>query len=185
MWNRYRTTPVFTERWLLRHFDQVQFFPVTAGELLQAREEFPYGRYPLEVTETIFRLSDYRKFLATISDEAARWKTRQQAAFAAERERWASSSTGDEAEPGSIAENEAGLAAGATAVESPVTANVWKCETQAGDAVIKGQTLIILEAMKMEISVLAPCDGVLASLTCKPGQMVMPGQRLAAIMPAL
>ena len=67
-------------------------------------------------------------------------------------------------------------------MDSPVTANVWKCEVQPGDRVAKGQTLIILEAMKMEISVAAPCGGTVATLTCKPGQMVMPGQRLAVIV---
>ena len=67
------------------------------------------------------------------------------------------------------------------AVGSPITANVWQCDVQPGDRVTKGQLLIVLEAMKMEINVVAPCDGALAALTCKPGQMVMPGQRLAVI----
>jgi urea carboxylase len=184
MWNRYRVTPVFSEPWLLRHFDQLKFYPVTAEELLRAREQFPYGRYPLEITETTFRLSEYRKFLANISDDAARFKTRQQAAFAAERERWASSPAGYESEDQAtpLQVDEAELREGATSVDSPVTANVWKCEAQPGDRVTKGQTLIILEAMKMEISVAAPCGGVVATLTCKPGQMVMPGQRLAVIV---
>ncbi|MBW0000220.1 MAG: 5-oxoprolinase/urea amidolyase family protein [Verrucomicrobia bacterium] len=183
MWNRYRVTPVFSEPWLLRHFDQIKFYPVTADKLLRAREQFPYGRYPLQITETTFRLSEYRKFLATIAGDAVRFKTRQQAAFTAERERWAGLPVAYEAEaqtapsPGSEGE----LLEGATAVDSPVTANVWKCEVQAGDRVAKGQTLIILEAMKMEIGVAAPCDGAVAAVTCKPGQMVMPGQRLAVI----
>jgi biotin carboxyl carrier protein len=59
---------------------------------------------------------------------------------------------------------------------------VWKCEAQPGDRVTKGQKLISLEAMKMEISVTAPCDGAVATVACKPGQMVMPGQRLAVIV---
>jgi urea carboxylase len=183
MWNRYRITPVFAERWLLRHFDQIQFYPVTAEELLRAREAFPYGRYPIEVTETTFRLSEYRHFLATMADDVTRCKARQQGAFDAERERWAATPASDDVEA-EIFPEETELPAGGTAVESPMTANVWKCEAQVGERVSKGQILVILEAMKMEISVVAPCDGTLASFTCKPGQMVMPGQRLTVITPA-
>lgn len=53
-----------------------------------------------------------------------------------------------------------------------------------GDAVSHGQTLMILEAMKMEIRVVAPLDGVVATLTVSQGATVERGQLLAKIKPA-
>src|SRR5262249_31058601 len=84
MWNTYRTDPP----WLLRFFGRIRFYPVGADELLEIREEFPYGRYPLRIEEEQFRLREYHAFLAGIEVEAARAKRRQQEAFEAERERW-------------------------------------------------------------------------------------------------
>jgi len=66
MWNRYRRTEDFRDgkQWLLRFFDQIRFYPVSAAELMQMRADFPYGRFRLDVQETTLRLRDYRKFLA-------------------------------------------------------------------------------------------------------------------------
>ncbi len=48
MWNRYRQTGEFRDgkQWLLRFFDQIRFYPVSADELLRMRAGFPYGRHP-------------------------------------------------------------------------------------------------------------------------------------------
>src|SRR5512143_2076727 len=83
MWNRWRQTANFTDGkpWLLRFFDQVRFFPVSAEELLKIREDFPLGRYPLKIEETTFSLRDYNRFLADQAGSIAAFKTRQQASF--------------------------------------------------------------------------------------------------------
>jgi urea carboxylase len=47
--------------------------------------------------------------------------------------------------------------------------------------VVEGETLVILEAMKMEMSIAAPVRGIVHSIRCSEGQMVMPGQTLAII----
>jgi urea carboxylase len=51
MWNSFGSTGEFQQGrpWLLRCFDQIRFFPVTAGELIEIRELFPRGRYPLRI----------------------------------------------------------------------------------------------------------------------------------------
>jgi biotin carboxyl carrier protein len=48
-------------------------------------------------------------------------------------------------------------------------------EVQAGSHVRKGDTLLILEAMKMELPIRATADGVVRSVECEPGQLVQPG----------
>src|SRR5437660_10422019 len=86
MWNTYRSTPEFEPGtpWLLRFFDQIRFLPVSAGELLELRDAFPRGRYSLKIEHTDFSLKKYHEFLRNTATEAAQFKARQQAAFAAE-----------------------------------------------------------------------------------------------------
>ena len=98
MWNRYRQTAEFRDgkRWLLRFFDQLRFYPVSAEELLRLRAEFPYGKASLRIEPTMLRLRDYRQFLATNAQSIAAFKARQQAAFDAERERWRSGEREDD-----------------------------------------------------------------------------------------
>src|SRR4051812_31034301 len=74
---------------LLRFFDPIRFYPVGADDLLEIRDAFPHGGYPLRIEEQDFRIRDYHAFLKSIEPESAAFKARQQAAFDAERERWA------------------------------------------------------------------------------------------------
>jgi urea carboxylase len=183
MWNTYRTTREFEPGapWLLRFFDQIQFYPVGAQELLEIRESFPYGGYPLRIEPGKFRLREYRAFLDSIEDESAAFKRRQQAAFDAERERWAA--TDDDRARDTVEEAAEPPAAdvipeGCQPILSPVTASVWNIAVQSGQRVEAGQKLVILEAMKMEIAVAAPRAGTVERLACAPGALVTAGQHL-------
>ena len=66
----------------------------------------------------------------------------------------------------------AGGAAGDGAILSPMPGKVIAVEVAAGDTVSKGQKLLTLEAMKMEHSLTAPFDGVVAELNATPGAQV-------------
>ncbi len=90
MWNRHHQTADFTEgkRWLLRFFDQIRFYPVSAEELLQMREDFPLGNFKLRIEETELDLAAYNRFLAENKTSITTFKHKQQTAFDAERERW-------------------------------------------------------------------------------------------------
>lgn len=183
MWNRWRQTPDFPEPWLLRHFDQIRFYPVTAEELLQLREDFPQGKFRLKITEETFRLGDYRKFLASIADESAAFKANQQKAFDEERERWALAGAGESPDllEEDAPEAELDIPENGHAVDSHVAANVWKVCVTVGQDVIEGETLLILEAMKMEIAITSPVNGRVHAIRCAEGQMVMPGQTMTVI----
>ena len=62
--------------------------------------------------------------------------------------------------------------AGATAVKAPMPGNIMKVNVKVGDAVKKGDVLVVLEAMKMENDVCAPADGVVASVDVNQGATV-------------
>ena len=61
-------------------------------------------------------------------------------------------------------------------IESDVTGTVWKVEVEEGASVTEGQTLIILESMKMEIPVLASDDGKVAEILVNEEEPVSEGQ---------
>jgi acetyl-CoA carboxylase biotin carboxyl carrier protein len=66
-------------------------------------------------------------------------------------------------------------------VESEVTGNVWKVIVSVGDSVSAGDTLIILESMKMEIPLESPVAGRVAQLLVSPQDVVEEGQVLVVI----
>ncbi len=71
--------------------------------------------------------------------------------------------------------------AGGIKVAASVPGKVFKVEASVGQAVKKGDTLIILEAMKMEIPVVSPEDGTVASIDVAPGDAVENGDILATL----
>lgn len=66
-------------------------------------------------------------------------------------------------------------------IESLVTGTVWKLERQAGDRVAVGETILIVESMKMEIPIDAPAAGTLRELLVAEGEGVSEGQVLAVV----
>jgi len=72
-------------------------------------------------------------------------------------------------------------AAGGTEVGATVNGNVWKILVNVGDKVEAGQVVSILEAMKMEIDVEAPCSGTVTAVPAKPNDAVEEGQTLVVI----
>jgi len=63
-------------------------------------------------------------------------------------------------------------------LSSPMPATVLRILVEAGAHVSRGDTLVTLEAMKMELAIRAPRDGVVSALHCKPGDLVPPGVNL-------
>lgn len=184
MWNTWRTTPVFEpgHPWLLRFFDEIRFFPVSADELLEARAAFPHGAYPLRIEQSEFSYADYAKGLARDRDSIATFKQRQQAAFEAERQRWKELRIEEAPEElATVGQIPNDIPDDATGVFSEVPGNVWKILAAEGADVTCGDTLAIIESMKMEISVQAPISGRIASIPIKPGQTLQAGDVVAVI----
>ena len=75
----------------------------------------------------------------------------------------------------------ASAGAGAKKVEAGAAGKVFKIEKSVGDAVKKGDAVVIIEAMKMEIPVVAPEDGTVASIDCAVGDAVEAGKVLATL----
>ncbi|SCW99030.1 MULTISPECIES: urea carboxylase [unclassified Pseudomonas] len=184
MWNRYRDVAAFDGKpWLLRFFDQIRFYPVSADELLHIRREFPLGRFDLKIEHSQLNLADYQRFLVQEADSIAAFRQQQQGAFEAERERWIASGQAhfDSEEPAIAPSEDAQLTDGQLSVDSHIAGNLWQVQVDVGTRVAAGDVLVILESMKMEIPVLAPSAGVVREVRVQAGSAVRAGQRVVVL----
>ncbi|MFD8718383.1 5-oxoprolinase/urea amidolyase family protein [Streptomyces sp. NPDC059629] len=172
--------------WLLRFFDRIRWYPVSADELLDLRADITSGRFVPRIEEGTFSLAGYESFLAEHAESIAAFRTRQQAAFAAERDAWeaagefarADAATAPAAPPAEVA-----VPPGGRLIEAEFAASVWQLNVRPGDEVTTGQPLIALEAMKMESRVHAPMTGVVTEILARPGDQVEAGTALLVLAP--
>jgi acetyl-CoA carboxylase biotin carboxyl carrier protein len=68
-----------------------------------------------------------------------------------------------------------------TEIAAHITGTVWKIECAVGDAVDEGDTVVILESMKMEMPVEAEDSGTVAEIRCEEGQSVSEGDTLVVL----
>lgn len=149
----FATRPGFNEPWLLRDFDQVQYYEVDQAEFDRINGLYKAGRYEFEVEDTSFDPDAYEQFLQSIEKETASFVSKRNAAGKAitrqERELLASWREAQEAQSDGTVDD--GVIEGGTDVVAPMTSSVWKIMVKVGDTVKDGDVLVILEAMKMEI----------------------------------
>ena len=185
MWNQLKETTYFKKGkpWLLNFFDQLKFYPVTAEEILKAREDFLRGKYEIEIEETTFNLGEYKKFLKENEESIHRFKSHQEASFQAERQMWKEKGLdefdSETQDAPTIAEEE--IPDGCEAVRTNIPGSVWKVLVEDGQQVEAGETVAILESMKMEFPVEAESAGIIEKVYLTPGEQVNAGQLAASI----
>lgn len=192
VWNTHRQTDAFIDGkpWLLRFFDQIRFFKVSAEELADWRRDFPTGRRSIEVEHSEFRLADYRAFLAENAASIAAFETQRQAAFDEERAEWqrrgefdrvsALTEDGDAGAADAVAID---VPHGADLIEAPFGGSVWKLLVSPGDEVQAGDVIAVIEAMKMEFPLESPGAGTIAALYMQERQSLQPGAPIFALRP--
>jgi len=186
VWNTYRTTRTFVAGvpWSLRFFDQIRFYPVSTEELKELRRDILHGVFELKTEEADFNLIRYQQFLDSIQPEIAAFKACQSHAFHEERERWRLNGQLEVAglpDMPDLDQVEHEVPEGCEAVSAPMTASVFQIAVEAGQHVEAGQRLIVLDAMKIELTIGAPAAGVIEKVLCQSGQMVSAGQQLTIL----
>lgn len=187
VWSRYRHTPPFEpgSPWLLRFFDRISWYSVSAEELLEMRADIAAGRGSVDITDGTFSLAEHERFLADNAGEIAAFRAQQSAAFAEERAAWAAAGEFDRAERAAsnaaTASEDLVLDEGDQRVDAPFASSVWKVDVAVGDQVVAGQPLLALEAMKMETVLRAPADGVVTQILVSAGHLVDPGTPLVVV----
>jgi acetyl-CoA carboxylase biotin carboxyl carrier protein len=66
-------------------------------------------------------------------------------------------------------------------IEAHITGTVWKIEVEVGDTVEEGDTVVVLESMKMEMPVEAEDEGTVSEIRCAEGQAVSEGETLVVL----
>jgi urea carboxylase len=180
MWNRHKQTAEFSKPWLLRFFDQIHFYEVTPEELAEFRRDLPKGQVSLRIEECEFSLSDYQSWLSEHDESISEFKAMREQAFDEELQRWRDDGQftfdAHDATETTIELDE--IPQGTLAIDSSISGNVWKIDVQEGDTISKGQSLLILESMKMEITIHAPEAGRVKKVLVRTGQDVQAGQCL-------
>ncbi|GLI99858.1 urea carboxylase [Sphingobium sp. BS19] len=190
IWNTHRQTDAFIEAkpWLLRFFDQIRFFKVSAEELAEWRRDFPSGRRSIHVEHSEFRLADYRAFLAENAASIETFETQRGAAFDEERAEWARNgefdrvtALADDSDVGALAKAAISAPEGTEIIEAPFGGSVWKLMVEPGDTVEAGDVIAVIEAMKMEFPLESPASGTIAALYMQERQSLQPGTPLLAL----
>ncbi|MER2252249.1 urea carboxylase [Methylorubrum podarium] len=183
IWNTWRMTREFVpdHPWLLRPFDRIRFVPVSHAELTEARAAFPHGAYPIRIEDGRFSYAEHRAMLAGHAPEIEAARARQQAAFAAERERWKAEGLDSFVADEAVADEAAAIPPGCEGVPTTVPGNVWKVLVGEGETVAAGQTVAILESMKMEVAVTAPVGGRVREIRAGPGRTLRGGDLVAVL----
>ena len=185
MWNPLKETEYFKhgKPWLLDFFDQIRFYPVSAEEILKDREDFLRGRFKIKIEETSFNLGKYEQFLKEHEDTIRAFKDHQEASFEAERKMWKEKGLDefDSETQDAPAIVEETVPDGCEAARTNIPGSVWKVLVEDGQKVREGDTLVILESMKMEFPVTAEYSGIIEKVYLKPGEQVNSGQLAVSI----
>jgi len=181
IWNRFRQTPVFKEGtpWLLEFFDRLSWYEVSSNELLEIRRQMLTGEYVPKIEEETFALGDYLQFLEDESSSIQDFRSQQGEAFAAERQRWEEAGINMASLEEAEAESEKiEIPEGCEFLESPMAGSVWQIQAEEGQALEAEDVAVVLEAMKMEMSVPVTKDTLVEKILVTPGAMVKAGDPL-------
>ncbi|CAD7701958.1 unnamed protein product [Ostreobium quekettii] len=192
IWNTFgRIEPFNTAKpWLLEIFDQVRFYEVTEDELEQARFEFAAGQAKIKIEEEVFKMKEYNEMVESVKEETSAMRAKQRAAMAVQMDLDAQSLKRlNEAETSKSSMASMGASDLANfddddkyvKVLSRVMGNIWDILVKEGDKVDVGQTVIVLEAMKMEYAITTPSAGTVRAITVERSQLAEQGTTLVVV----
>ncbi len=187
MWNRFRSTESFEagKPWLLRFFDEIRFYPVSAEELLQLRRDFITGEFQVRIDPAEFDIEEYERFLKENAESILEFEMARKRAFEEERQRWiATGQLTYETHASASMEPapETQLEAGEEGVYAPAAGSIWKLNAgRIGFHAKAGESLAVMESMKTEIAVPAESECEVTQVFCTAGMEVRSGQCLFAV----
>lgn len=176
--------------WFLQNFDQVKFYEVSEDELSKMNNDLLTGEYEITWEDAEFDFANYSKWLDTVKDEAAALKRLKLDAIDGLTKEEEESLTKWEQEKAQAKESKGSANdflndPNAIKVTSHMTANVFKINFRKGDNVSLDDTVVILEAMKMEIAVRVKSNKrtkfEVLQMVVDEGDMVNPGDVLMLV----
>lgn len=193
-WDAFGNGPSFTPTrpWLYEPFDIVKYHEVGVEEYDALMLDYRRGKYKFDIRDGVFNLAEIHAiFEKSRSDPTVQaFRERQKKAvaenLAIEKKMYGEWVAAQEAEKEEEAKRVKEMmdAEPAITIDSPIDANVWKVLVEPGDVLEEGQTVAILEAMKMEINVVCEGEAVgkkVEAIATKPGSVVSPGAWIVVV----
>lgn len=177
IWNTFNKNSHFKNDypWLLRFFDQVKFYPVNEQELIQQRQAFRQGHLQIKIIEdNYFHLGQYNQFIQQEAQSIQEFTIKQAKAFNEEVSHWQNDA---EDKNESLINNDHSIQPqiiddGHTPIIADICGSVWKILVELDQIVQVDQPVIILEAMKMELTIRSPISGKVSSIKYNLGQLI-------------
>ncbi|KAH7025652.1 urea carboxylase [Microdochium trichocladiopsis] len=178
--------------WLFEPFYQIIFHEVDRDVFDQAVRDFRAGRYEIQISEAKLDMAAYNDMLVRTADEVAALRKVQeectQIELAKEKELLAKWTEEKRLKEGDVScQQQPGkpqIGAGQLGINPQLVASVWKIQVNVGDHVAAGDTVAVLEAMKMETAVRVPTGGekyCVAAVLKSPGDTIEVGEYIVVL----
>ncbi|KAK6454008.1 urea amidolyase [Scheffersomyces xylosifermentans] len=167
--------------WLLRPFDQVEFYPVSEEEVDKFSEEMNAGKFEVDIIDSVFNHGKYLEWIQEHSDSIEEFQKNQGGEKLEEFNRLIQISNSELEKGGSKVQEDETFDESAELVYSEYSGRFWKSLVEVGDTVKANQGLIVVEAMKTEMVVSAPRDGKVLKVFHKNGDMVDAGDLVVVL----
>ena len=168
--------------WLLTPFDQVSFYPVSEEELEVMVEDSKYGKFEVDIIESVFDHTKYLSWIQANSESIENFQKTQDGEKLDEFKRLIQVANEELSKSGSkIEENVEEYPEDAEMVYSEFSGRFWKSLINVGDEVKEGQGLVVIEAMKTEMVVNSTKSGKVLKVLHTNGDMVDSGDLVVVI----
>lgn len=199
-----RTVPIWSKfgksdkKWMFNVFDQIAFYSVSEAELNASREKGD-GSELVKVEDGVFDLQAYEKWLEENDSDIKIVREKRMKALRESDAVAEAMKPPPQLQPVDQKIGDA-VVAGGIVLRAGVAGKCWKVSVEKGDVVEKGQTLVsdmifcpsridsssqfIIEAMKMEIKINSPCNGICVDVSTAAGDILSGDTRMAVLSPS-
>lgn len=168
--------------WLLSPFDQVEFYPVSEAEVDKFSDEMNAGQFKVDIVESVFDHTQYLEWVQENSKSIEEFQKNQGGDKMEEFNRLIQISNAELAKSdGPKLSEDDKFGEDAEMVYSEYSGRFWKPLVSVGDEVKESQGLVVVEAMKTEMVVVAPRAGKVVKIFHKNGDMVDAGDLVVVI----
>lgn len=182
IWDKLTLAASSEHPWLLTPFDQVEFYSVSEEELEKYTEDCENGKFEVQIEDGVFDHKEYLAWIQENIESIEHFRNNQVGEKSAEFARLIQVANSElETAETTIIDPEETYPEGCELVYSEHSGRFWKPAVSVGDEVKAGQSLIIVEAMKTEMTVAATRDGKVLKIIHKNGDIVDAGDLVVVL----
>lgn len=182
IWDKLTLAASSEHPWLLTPFDQVEFYPVSEEELEKFTEDCENGKFEVQTEDSIFDHREYLLWIQENIDSIEKFQRNQVGEKSAEFAKLIQVANSELETSQTIKPDlEETYPEGCELVYSEHSGRFWKPAVEVGDQVKTGQSLIVVEAMKTEMTVAAPRGGKVLKIIHKNGDIVDAGDLVVVL----